>query len=136
MSEEAMAVLQRFNDMLSERGEILWDLLDPEVVLIDRDLPDAGDYRGHSGITKWLEDWSAAWESYTFEPESLVDAGDVVLATFMLTARGRGSGVETRRRNATVNTVENGRITRVDYYTTEEEARAAAGLTTSESGTA
>jgi uncharacterized protein len=130
MTEEAIAVIQRFNEELMQRGEIPWDLLDPELVLIDHDLPDAGDYRGHSGITKWVEDWSAAWESTTIEPESLVDAGDVVLATLMVTARGRGSGIETKRRNATVNTVENGRITRIEYFTTEADARAAAGLTT------
>ena len=51
-----------------------------------------------------------------------------MVSVFTLTARGKGSGVETRRRNATVNTVKNGRITRVEYYTTEEEALAAAGL--------
>ena len=128
MSAEAVAVIERFNEELMQRGEIPWDLLDSELVLVDHDLPDAGDYRGHEGIAKWIEDWSAAWESTTVEPESLVDAGDVILATLLVTARGKGSGIETKRRNATVNTVENGRITRVEYFTTEEEARAAAGL--------
>ncbi len=131
MSAEAIATTERFNDELMRRGEIPWDLLHPEIVLIDHDLPDAGDYRGHSGIAKWIEDWSAAWESTAVEPEALVDAGDAVVATLMVTARGKGSGVETKRRNATVNTVEDGLITRVEYFTTEDEARAAAGLTTS-----
>jgi hypothetical protein len=45
-----------------------------------------------------------------------------------LAERGRGSGAPTRRRNATVNTVQNGLVTRIEYFTTEEEARAAAGL--------
>jgi ketosteroid isomerase-like protein len=131
MSEEAMAVLEQFSAKLIEQAEIPWDLIDPDVVVIDHDIPDAGDYHGHRGFEKWLlEDWAAAWESYTFEPEQFVDAGHVVLSIFTLTARGKGSGVETRRRNATVNTVENGRVTRVEYYTTEAEARVAAGITT------
>jgi ketosteroid isomerase-like protein len=129
LSAEAIAILEQFNHDLVG-GDIRWDLIDPEVVVVDHDIPDAGDYRGHESFRKWLlEDWGSAWESYTIEPEQLVDAGDTVVSVFTMTARGKGSGVETRRRNATVNTVQNGRITRVEYYTTEEEARAAAGLT-------
>jgi ketosteroid isomerase-like protein len=129
VTTEASSVLKRFNESLAERGEIAWDLIDPEIVVVDHDIPDAGDYRGHQGFRKWLlEDWASAWESYSFESEHLEDAGDMVVSAFTLIARGKGSGVETRRRNATVNTVKNGRITRVEYYTTEEEARAAAGL--------
>ncbi len=129
MSAEATSVLERFNETLAQRGEVAWDLIDPEIVVVDHDIPDAGDYRGHEGFRKWLlEDWASAWESYTLQDGQLVDAGDTVVSIFTLTARGKGSGVETRRRNASVNTVKDGRITRVEYYTTEEEARAAAGL--------
>jgi len=129
VTSQAMVVLKHFNDSMAERGEIAWDLIDPEIVVVDHDIPDAGNYRGHEGFRKWLlEDWASAWESYSFEAEQLVDAGDIVVSAFTLIARGKGSGVETRRRNATVNTVKNGRITRVEYYTTEEEALAAAGL--------
>jgi ketosteroid isomerase-like protein len=131
VTTEAISVLKRFNDSMAERGEIAWDVIDPEVVVVDHDIPDAGDYHGHEGFRKWLlEDWASAWESFTVEIEQLVDAGDTVVSVFRLTARGKGSGVETSRRNASVNTVQGGRITRIDYYTTEEEALAAAGLAT------
>jgi len=124
-----MAVVEEFNVAIA-RGELRWDLLDPEIVAVDYDIPDAGSYHGHEGVAKWLqEDWGSAWESYTLEAEELVDAGDVVVSIFTVTARGKGSGVETRRRNATVVTVANGRVTRIEYYTTVEEARQAAGLT-------
>jgi ketosteroid isomerase-like protein len=129
VSEEAVAVIQEFDDALS-KGELRTDLIDPEIDVVDHDIPDAGTYHGHEGVAKWLvEDWGSAWESYEMEPEELVDAGDAVVSIFTITARGRGSGVEIRRRNATVNTVENGLVTRVEYYTTVEEARQAAGLT-------
>jgi ketosteroid isomerase-like protein len=131
VSEQAVAVVREFQRRLVEDGEIALDLIDPDVVVVDHDIPDAGDYRGHEGLTKWLvEDWGSAWESYTLEPEQLVDAGDTVISIFTITARGKGSGVETTRRNSTVTTVENGRVTRVEYFTTEEEARAAAGVGT------
>ena len=51
-----------------------------------------------------------------------------MVAVFTMVARGKGSGASARRRNATVNTVRNGLVSRIDYYTTEEEALAAAGL--------
>jgi hypothetical protein len=128
VSEEAVTVVERFNEAM-KRGELRLDLIDPEVVIVDHDIPDAGDYHGHEGVRKWLEDdWGSAWESYTVEPEFLQDGGDVVLSVFTIVARGKGSGVETKRRNATVNTVKNGLVTRIEYYTTEEEARAAAGV--------
>jgi hypothetical protein len=75
---------------------------------------------------------ASAWESYEIQPEQLVDAGDVVVSVFTMVARGKGSGVETRRRNATVNTVKDGLVTRIEYYSTEGEARHAAGLAAAE----
>src|SRR5204863_434007 len=82
-----MAVVRQFETKLAEDREIAWELIDPDVVVVDHDIPDAGDYRGHDGLAKWLtEDWGSAWESYTLEPEQLVDAGDTVLSIFTITA--------------------------------------------------
>jgi len=127
MSSQSLATVQEFNDAMVA-GKIRLDLIDPDVVIVDHDIPDAGDYQGHEGLGMWLEDWGAAWESYTIEPESLEENGEVVLSTFTITARGRGSGAEIRRRNATVNTVKDGRVSRIEYYSTPDEARTAAGL--------
>jgi hypothetical protein len=124
-----MAVVEQFNGAM-ERGELSMNLIDPEVVIVDHDIPDAGDYHGHEGMRKWLEeDWGSAWESYAVKEGFLEDGGDVVLSVFTIVARGKGSGIETQRRNATVNTVRDGLVSRIEYYTTEDEARAAAGLT-------
>jgi ketosteroid isomerase-like protein len=130
MSNEGIAVLQEFNGALIERGEIRWDLIDEDISVVDHDIPDSGDYRGHRGFEKWLvEDWGSAWESYTIEPEKMFEVGeDVVISVFTVIARGKGSGVEIKARNATVNEFRDGRMARVDYYTTEEEALEAAGV--------
>jgi len=128
VTAEGVEVVERFNEAMV-RGEMRWDLLDERIEVFDHDIPDAGSYHGHKGVAKWLqEDWGSAWDSYEMEPEQVVDAGDTVVSIFTITARGRGSGAETRRRNATVNVVESGRVTRIDYYSTPEEAREAAGL--------
>ena len=128
MTAEELTVIQRFNEGV-ERGDVDPALIDPEIVIVDHDIPDAGEYRGHEGMRKWIEDdWGAAWESFTVEPALLEDAGDVALTVFGIVARGKGSGVETRRRNAILASVANGRLSRLEYFTTEEEARVAAGI--------
>ena len=127
MSADPAGVVSAFTEALV-RGEFRIDLIDPAIVIADHDIPDADDYHGHEGLRKWLEDdWGSAWESYSIEPGRLETIGDHVLSVFTVVARGKGSGAQTTRRNATLNKVENGRVTRIDYYTTEEEARAAAG---------
>jgi len=132
VSAEAMAVVERFNNGIA--GDLRWDVVDAEIDIVDHDIPDAGDYHGHAGLSRWLEDWGSAWESWEIEDAELIDAGDFVVAVFTLIAHGKGSGAPTRRRNATVNTVKDGLISRIEYYATEEEARAAAGLATAREG--
>ena len=123
-----MAVVEQFTAGLAEQGEVRWDLVDADIEIVDHDIPDAGNYRGHAGLGKWLQDWESAWESWEVEAGELIDADDVVVAVFTMVARGKGSGASATRRNATVNIVRNGRVSRIDYYTTEEEALSAAGL--------
>ena len=124
-----MAVAVQFNNALVERGEVLWDVIDPDIEIVDHDIPDAGTYHGHAGMTKWImEDWGSAWESWEIGDTEVVEAGDLIVSVFTMIARGKGSGASARRRNATVSTVRNGLISRLEYYTTEQEARAAAGL--------
>jgi ketosteroid isomerase-like protein len=128
VSAETVAVIEQFTAGFAEGAEVRWDLVDPEVDIVDHDIPDAGSYHGHAGLGKWLQDWGSAWESWEVEDGELIDAGDSVVAVFTMVARGKGSGASTRRRNATVSTVQNGLVSRVEYYATEEEALAAAGL--------
>ena len=128
MSAETVAVIEQFTAGFAEGGEVRWDLVDPEVDIVDHDIPDAGTYQGHAGLGKWLQDWGSAWESWEVADGELIDAGDVVVAVFTMVAHGKGSGASATRRNATVNTVRNGMVSRIDYYTTEEEALSAGGL--------
>ena len=123
-----MAVVEQLNSSMA--GEVRWDLVHPEIDIVDHDIPDADDYHGHAGLAKWLQDWGSAWERWEIVDGELIDVGDFVLAVFTMVAHGKGSGASATRRNATVNTVENGLVSRIEYYATEDEGRAAAGLTT------
>ena len=98
MSAENVEVIRRSFELYEATGEIPWELIDDDIEVRDFDLPDAvGEvFRGHEGYARWIALWSTAWEDYALELEELVEAGDHVIATFDLRAKGKGSGVETK----------------------------------------
>jgi ketosteroid isomerase-like protein len=100
-------------------------LIDPEIEIHDYDLPDAEIYRGHAGLARYLAQWEEAFQDWDWTLEETVDAGDRVAALFTIRARGEG-GPETTRRNGAVLTMRDGRVVRFEYFTTQEQARAAA----------
>ncbi len=128
MSQENVELIQRGLDHFLRTGVPAWDEIHPDVEVHDHDIPDAGDYRGHAGYTKWLQDWGEAWESYTAEPDLFIDAGDRVVVELKLVATGGGSGIEMERRDAILFAVGDGLITRVDYFNNPKQAHEAAGL--------
>ena len=105
-------------------------LLDPEIEIYDYDLPDAGVYRGHEGFARYLADWEEPWHDWSWTVEEMLESGDQVTALFSITARS-ASGAETTRRSGIVLTLRSGRIVRFEYFTTQDEARAAAAIPSS-----
>ena len=102
--------------------------IDPAVEIYDHDIPDAGEYRGLDGLAAWRADWERSWESWRWEPEEFIDAGDRVVAILRVHARGRESGVEVERLDGAVWTLRDGKGVRVDYYGSSEEALAAVAI--------
>lgn len=84
-------------------------------------------YEGHDGIRRFYSEVRDVWESYVWEPEELVQAGDRVLALLRSGGRGRGSGVEVERRTAMCWTVRAGRARSVRFYRDPDEALGALG---------
>jgi ketosteroid isomerase-like protein len=128
MSEQQLDLARRGFDHFVETGEPQWETIGEDVEVYDHDIPDAGDYRGHAGYAKWLSDWGQAWDQFSVEPERWIEAGDKVVLVFQLTARGRGSGVEVKRRDAMVFTMRDGKTSRLDYFNNVPDALEAAGL--------
>jgi len=128
MSQANVELLRRGLDHFVSTGEPAWEQIHPNVEVYDHDIPDAGDYRGHAGYAKWLQDWADAWESYTAEPDRYIDAGDKVVVEVKMHATGGSSGIEMDRRDAIVFTVRDGLITRLVYFNNPDEALDAAGL--------
>ena len=128
MSQENMEMVRTGWERYSGTGEPPLDLFHEAVEVYDHDTPDQGDYRGHEGIARWLDDWGAAWAEWSIAPEDFIDAGDSVVIFIRMRAEGRGSGIELDRQDALVYEVRNGLITRIDYYNDRNEALKAVGL--------
>jgi ketosteroid isomerase-like protein len=121
-------LVQQSLERFGASGEVPWDLVDEEIEIYDHDILDAGEYRGHAGFGRWLEDWAAAWSEFTMEPEEFLDAGEHVVAFILTRATGQGSGVALERHDAMVYEVRDGRTVRLDYYNNRDEALKALGL--------
>jgi ketosteroid isomerase-like protein len=127
VSQENVELARRVLGHLVTTGELLWDAADPEIAIHDHDTPDQGDYRGHEGLTRWLEEWGAAWAAWSIDPVEFIDAGDSVVIFIRMRAQGRGSGIEVDRPDALVYEIRDGIIRRIDYYNDRSEALKAVG---------
>jgi len=68
------------------------------------------------------------WEEFLVTPEQMIDAGERVVVLESLCGRGKGSGVETSSRSASVWTVRDGQIIHMATYYDPQEALKAVGL--------
>jgi ketosteroid isomerase-like protein len=129
MSQENVEVV-RCSYEAYERGDMESALaaLDPEIEIYDHDIPDPGEYRGLDGVLRWQADWETSWQSWRWEAEEFIDAGDRVVAILRVHAKGRGSGADIERLDGAVWTLRDGKGVRLDYYGSKAEALDAVGL--------
>jgi hypothetical protein len=85
-------------------------------------------YRGPEGMMRFFTTVDAAWGDNRLEPQEIIDIGDRYLVLFHNRLRGRGSGIEMDADIGLFFTWSMGRLVRVDYYWSQEEALEAAGL--------
>jgi ketosteroid isomerase-like protein len=86
-------------------------------------------YRGHDGLRTMFREWYEAWEEVEGSLEELIDAGERVISVQTYRGRGRASGAEVEWTDlAGVWTLRAGRIVRVAWFPTREEALEAAEL--------
>jgi ketosteroid isomerase-like protein len=86
-------------------------------------------YRGIDGLARLNEEIRDVWEEFRNVSEQFIDAGDRVVVIVTSHARGRGSGVELETRTyATICTLRDGQVTRVEVGVDPNEALKAVGL--------
>lgn len=114
-----------------ERGDFTRGVaeFDPEVVLvIDPEIPDAGEYQGLEGIRSYTTGFLEAWESLTIARKALDDLGDKVLVKVEQTGVGKDSGVPVTINYFHLWTFGGGSVVRLDSILREADALKAAGL--------
>jgi ketosteroid isomerase-like protein len=88
-----------------------------------------GPFTGVDGFRAGWREWTAPFDSFTAIVEEVVDGGDGrVLLLVETRARLRGGGPEVRDHTAALYTVRDGRITAIDHYLDQDDARRAAGV--------
>jgi ketosteroid isomerase-like protein len=85
-------------------------------------------YRGFDGLrASWL-DWLDPWDSYYTVIEDVIDLGDRVLVLVRDRGRRRNLAAEVELRAASLYTVRDGKVARVEAYTNRDDALKAVGL--------
>jgi ketosteroid isomerase-like protein len=134
MSQENVEIVRQVYDAATRRdAATVLALYDPEVELDNTRLQIVGGaggvYHGHDGLRSFFGAWHEAWESTEYDYDELIDAGgEHVISVVTRRARGRASGAEVELRVALVWTLREGKVIRVAWYPTREEALEAAGL--------
>jgi ketosteroid isomerase-like protein len=107
----------------------LFELLAPDMTLdMSRRTFNPEVYQGHAGLRRFRRERDEVWEEFLVTPERIIDGGEKVVVIEALTGRGRGSGVETKSRSASVWTVQDGQVIHMATYHDPREALTAAGL--------
>jgi ketosteroid isomerase-like protein len=80
-------------------------------------------YRGHEGIRRFFrERYEEAWADIEDELVELVSAGEDVVSVVTSRGRGRASGVEVNLEHAGVWAIREGKVVRVTWVATRDEA--------------
>ena len=89
---------------------------------------DLGVYRGHGGLRSLFGGLHEVWGKIDYDYEELIDAGEHVVAVVTRHARGKASGVDVEAPLAVLWTVREGKVVKVVWFSTRDDALEAAGL--------
>jgi ketosteroid isomerase-like protein len=85
-------------------------------------------YRGREGIRRYFESFWDVFDEICFQPERFWDAGELVVVSMRLTARGKHTALPVEQRNAQVWTLRDGKLGSVVTYASLSDALEAAGV--------
>jgi ketosteroid isomerase-like protein len=120
-------------DAESGRFQRLASLLTPDFEAMGGDLRGGRGLgpRGHGfeGLLAGWRDWLRPWETYWTEVEEFIDAGeDRVVVLVRDRGRLRGSDSEVEAIGASIWTLREGKIARIEFYADRKDALEAAGV--------
>jgi ketosteroid isomerase-like protein len=131
VSDDLEAIANTFRLLDSETYEQALVLIDEDFVMeTPADIAsEPSVYRGPEGVRRWWESFLEAMESVRLEIREThpVDDSRLILE-FEIQTRGRSSGIETSQRAVGLGTARDAKIIKLEFFTTVEQAREAAGL--------
>jgi ketosteroid isomerase-like protein len=132
MSKENVEIVRRIFDAWEQQDPVsALSALDPEVEwdLTHHNWPGPQKYYGHEGVAEVLAEWISPFSHYELRAERYIDAGnDKVVAVQVERGTHSDSGVEIDRRTASVYTLRQGKVIRIEHFLDHESALEAAGL--------
>ncbi len=135
MSQRNVDLVSQLYVWLAEgESEQAFEMYAPEIEWDSRAVPwlmemgSDGIYRGHDGVRAALRGWFEAWESISYLPTQMIDAGEDLLASVQVTARGRTSGVEVSYEHWQLWTLRDELVVRMRVFADHSEALRAAGF--------
>jgi ketosteroid isomerase-like protein len=130
MSEENVEIVQRLYDALNRddiEGAIEW--LDPAVRYdLSERVFNPAVYEGHDGIRRFAANLAEVWDEFRTEPVEFIDAGETVVVSHRVRARGKGSGVEVELPSSNLYRLRDRRVFAIRMYREHADALEAAGL--------
>jgi ketosteroid isomerase-like protein len=134
VSRENLEVVQALYAAAARRdADGVFSLYGPEVELDAAQMPLGGligsEVRhGHDGVTSFFSDLHDAFDSLDYEVERLIAADDRVVSFATRRGRGKASGLEVGMSFAVVFTIRTGKVIRVVWFSSPDEALQAVGL--------
>jgi ketosteroid isomerase-like protein len=83
-------------------------------------------YEGHDGIENFYSEVTEVWESFTWEPVELEEAGDLVLVQVHSRGKGSHSGLELDRHSAMVWRFAGEQLASLTFFRDPDQARTSA----------
>jgi ketosteroid isomerase-like protein len=129
MASDDVELLERAFELLdSDRYEEVLPLVDEdfEMVTTSEVASEPDTYRGPEGVRRWFRSFLEAMDSVRVEAHRMHPVGGgQVIVEYAIRARGQRSGIEAEQPAVAVATVAEGKLRRLEFFTSLEAARAA-----------
>ena len=127
ISEQNADIVRRWLLAFERDGDAFLELTHPEIEWAPWEDNHTFSY-GREGARRIREAWLEAWAEHRLEVEEAIEAGDEVVATVHLVARGRESGVEVDVRLYGHMRVRDGKVVYLYEHVERSDALRAAGI--------
>jgi ketosteroid isomerase-like protein len=125
-SENTVAAMAEGSDELATLQRLSWP--DFDIAMVGSDPAFRLETKGIDGLIDAWRDWLSPFETYRIEIEGLEDAGDRALILVRQVATPRGTEAAIENPGAAVVWMRDGKLSRVEFHMSRDEARRAAGL--------